>query len=317
MENILNKKKQGAFSKKRRKQLVFYCCLLFIPVLQFCIFYLGVNINSILLVFKEYDVETGYRFVGFQNFISVFKELTSTSAPMHEVLVNSLRNSFILGFLTIFVGVVLAIVFSYYIFKKNFGSGLFKIFLFLPQMISSVVLVIIFKKFIDSAVPAIFETFLGIKIPLLLSNKETIVPTLMIYSIFMSFGTQVMMYSGAMSAISASIVEAAELDGCTPFKEFIFVVVPMIYPTITTFVVINVATIFLQQMNLFSFYGPDATLGDPNRTIFGYYLFMETYSGSLVKFPRVATLGLYMTMVSIPATYLVKWLMEKFGPSED
>lgn len=313
----MTKNKQGAFSKQRRKQLIFYCCLLVIPVVQFCIFYLGVNINSILLMFKEYDVETGYRFVGFQNFISVFREMTSPSEPTHEILVNSLRNSVIFGCLTIFVGIVLAVFFSYYIFKKNFGSGLFKIFLFLPQMISSVVLVIIFNKFTDSALPALIEQVFGVKTIGLLSNVKTTLPTLMLYCVFIGFGTQVMMYSGAMSAISASVVEAAELDGCTPFKEFIFIIVPMIYPTITTFVVVNIATMFVQQMNLFSFYGPNATDGDPNITTFGYYLYKEAYSGSRVKFPRIATLGFYMTLVSIPTTYLIKWLLEKVGPSED
>lgn len=317
MSVSVKKNKRGAFSKQRRKQLIFYCCLLAVPVVQFCIFYLGVNINSILLMFKEYDVETGYSFVGLKNFISVFKEMTNASEPMHELLVNSLRNSLILGCLTIFVGIALAVFFSYYIFKKYFGGSLFKIFLFLPQMISSVVLVIIFKKFIDSAIPSIIETLFGVKTTGLLSDVKTTLPTLMLYCVFIGFGTQVMMYSGAMSAISSSIVEAAELDGCTPFKEFIFVIVPMIYPTITTFIVVNVATVFVQQMHLFSFYGPNASDGDPNITIFGYYLYKEAYGGSRVKFPRIATLGFYMTIVSIPATYLVKWLLEKFGPSED
>ena len=39
------------------------------PVLQFCIFYIGVNIKSILFAFQSYDYDAGkYIFNGFENF---------------------------------------------------------------------------------------------------------------------------------------------------------------------------------------------------------------------------------------------------------
>ena len=139
----------------------------------------------------------------------------------------------------------------------------------------------------------------------------------MAYLLFMGFGTQIMMYSGAMSGISPSIIEAAELDGCNPFSEFVFVVVPLIFGTIKTFIVVTVATVFINQLGLFSFYGPDASMLDPNLTSIGYYLYRQAYGGQLTLMPKLAAWGICLTAVSIPITYLVKYLLTKFGPSED
>ena len=310
-------KQENAFSKQRKRQVIFYCALLFIPVLQFCIFYIGVNFNSLLLMFKKYSVTEGYSFAGVENFVSVWNGIFSPAAENHEILSYSLENSLVLGLITVFVGGSLSVIFSYFIFKKYKGSEIFKVFLFLPNIISSVVLVIIFKKFCDSALPeALFKIF-NIEIRGLLSDPKTQLPTLMFYSVWAGFGVQVMMYSGAMSEVPVSVTEAGDLDGCTPFKEFLYIIVPSVYPTITTFTVVSVATIFVNQMNLFSFYGPSASLANPHITTVGYYIYKEAYTGELIKLPAIATLGFYMTVVSIPLTYLVKFLMERFGPSEE
>ena len=54
----------------QNKKLIFYIAMMAIPVIQFCIMYIGVNFNSILLAFQKYNIDTGrYVYNGFQNFI--------------------------------------------------------------------------------------------------------------------------------------------------------------------------------------------------------------------------------------------------------
>ena len=120
-----------------------------------------------------------------------------------------------------------------------------------------------------------------------------------------------------MSSISPSIIEAGELDGCTPITEFIYLVVPLIFGTIQTFIVVTIATVFVNQIGLFSFYGPEASISNPKLTSMGYYLYRQVYSGQLTIMPRLAAFGICLTLVTIPITYLVKYLLNKFGPSED
>ena len=90
MERI--KAKKNGFGKRNRNRLIFYCAFLSLPVLQFCIFYIGVNFNSILLAFKSYEYETGaYQWVGFMNFKEVFRDFGSVL-----YLQASIRNSLML-----------------------------------------------------------------------------------------------------------------------------------------------------------------------------------------------------------------------------
>ena len=117
-----------------------------------------------------------------------------------------------------------------------------------------------------------------------------------------------------MEDIPTSVVEAAKLDGATPMQEFFHITLPMIWPTLVTFLTVSVAGFFTNQMNLYSFYGDYA----PNAmTNFGYVMFRETYAVGASRYPYVASLGLFMTLIAAPLTFGVKFLLEKFGPKTE
>jgi len=67
---------------KRKQDLIFYVVMLAIPMLQFAIFYIGVNFNSFLMSFQKFD-EASKEFVFldfanlFDNFARVFRALTT------------------------------------------------------------------------------------------------------------------------------------------------------------------------------------------------------------------------------------------------
>ena len=80
--------KKHGFNRKKRKDLIFYCCLLFLPILQFCVFYIGVNANSLLLAFKDYS-DGPAKFVGFDNFERLFYDFKNY---MQEDVINKLND---------------------------------------------------------------------------------------------------------------------------------------------------------------------------------------------------------------------------------
>ncbi len=288
-----------------KSQLLFYCTVLAVPTLQFLIFYVAVNINSILLAFKGYDIKGNSSFIGWDNFAEVFRQFSET-----QFIKDALVNSLVLGFFTIVVGISFALLFSYYIYKKKFFSGVFKVFLYVPQIVSSLVLVIIFKYMAEDAYIRVMQDLFGIKTLGLLSDPNTQFTTVMIYSIFVGFGPQVLMYSGAMSGISDSIVEAGQLDGITPLREFFQITIPMIWPTVTSFIVVNLANVFVNQMQLFSFYGAGA---EYRLYTLGYYLYsmIKKTSTSITDYPYLSAFGLVLTLFTIPATLLVRKLLER------
>lgn len=83
--------RQKSVTKARKRELLFYIAFMAIPVIQFCIFYIGVNFNSILLAFQRYDVNTGkYFFYGLQNFDQFFFDLALPGSPLNVSIFNSL-----------------------------------------------------------------------------------------------------------------------------------------------------------------------------------------------------------------------------------
>ena len=298
--------KQG-LSKKKRNDLLFYICLVAIPFAQFCIFYVGVNFNSVLLAFQKYE-NGNYIFDGLRNFSRIFSELSGSST-----LLTALKNSVILYVAGLFFGVTLSLLFSFYIYKKLPASNFFKVILFMPSIISAMVMVIIFKYFLEEAIPGLVFKLTGEKIAGLLSRPDSLFFIHVFYSLWVGFGVSILMYIGAMGNISDSIVESVRLEGASILQELWHITLSLIYPTITTFVVVGVAGLFTNQMHLYSFYGQGASTSIQT---LGYYLFKDLVGEvSIREYPYLAALGLVFTLVAAPITFAVKFSMEKFGPS--
>ena len=303
----------GGMAKRRRKEKIFYWAILALPILQFCIFYIGVNFNSILLSFQSIEInpENGkyiYSWVQLEN----FKHSINLLFNEYE-LTQSFKNSIIAYLVGLITGTVPSLLFSYYIYKKGWFGGVFKVILFLPSIVSSVTMVIVFKYFVENAYPELVQILFDKQVEGLLANPNTTFGTLLLYSIWAGFGGGILMYLGAMNSISESVVEAAQIDGITPLKEFFYITFPLIYPTFVTFFVAGLAGIFSNQLNLYTFFGVGAS---KEHYLYGYYMFLHTSYG-MTSYPHVASLGLLFTLVLAPITFLVRWVLNKVGPSVD
>ena len=296
--------------KKKLLKLAFYLCLIALPMLQYIIFYIYVNINSFVLAFQEVDMHGQSQFVGFQNFAKVIKDLFTEVRFAYIA-----KNSAIIYFFTLFVGLPLAYMFSYYIYKKGMLSGLYKTILYIPQIVSNVVLVAIYKIFVDYGVPTIVETITGKVIDGLYSNNNTMFGSILFFTIWASFGTQVLMYLSAMAGINESVVEAARLDGVGYFAEMWYITIPLTFTTLSTFLIVSVAGYFNNQMSLFSFGGQFV---DQKYQTFGYYLYRElkVYATDKTKWAYLSAMGLVFTVIAAPITFAVRGLLNKLGPKQ-
>jgi multiple sugar transport system permease protein len=285
--------------KYHREDVIFYIALLVFPLLQFCIFYLGVNTNSVVLAFQKYG-SSGNTFAGWSNFRAIIDEWNNTS-----ILKDALKNSIIIWFFSSITGTVLAILFSYYIYKRHFGGAFFRYILFVPSILPAILLVIIFKFFANEAVPGYLQAFFGTVLDPLLENANTRMGAVIFYNVWIGFGAQILLYTGAMEQISPEVIEAGEVDGASPFREMISIVVPEVWPTIATFLIAGIATIFTSQANLFSFFGTSAQYSD--YTI-GYYLFVLVNNPDygLSQYPYASALGVLCTLLAVPLTLVCK-----------
>ena len=299
-------------TKKKKKingRTIFYICAASWSVIQFILFYLCVNFNSILLAFKEFEYGEGYSFVGFDNFVKIVNDFKTL--PYMGIALKNTFQIFFISFVIMFIPMVL----SYYLYKKYPLSGLFKVFLFLPSIVPTMAVTICFRMFADLAIPEMWQEVFSEKLPPLLYTMETQWETILVYNIFFSVGANFLLYSGAMSAISESVIEAAQLDGANAFQEFTRIVFPMIFPTFSTFLITSFAGLFTNQANVFSFFSTEAEY--QSYTI-GYYLYREAIGdGAIGRYPYLSALGLMCTCIAIPLCFGTKYLLNKFGPKVD
>ena len=162
-----DKKKKGNW-----KNTLFFWCLIGPALLQFLVMYLFVNFNSLLMSVRAYDIESNtWYFIGFRNFESLFYDFSHLPE-----LRDGLQNSFIAWGVSIAITLPLGLLFAYYIAKTFFGAGVFRVILFLPQIISANILVIIFKYYADAFLPTIINDTFGTKLFGFLSQKESQFP---------------------------------------------------------------------------------------------------------------------------------------------
>lgn len=297
--------------KTRRKDIIFFALMMAIPIIQLCVFYIAVNVNSVLLSFKDYSIETGnYEIVWFDNFKKVFSDFFGES----DVLRNALKNSLIVSSFILLVGLSLGLLFSYSIFKKCWGHEFYKIMLFMPSILSSVVMAMMFNYFVERALPEMLNEFFNLKMEGLLSNPDTTFSTLVFYTIWVGFGGSMLLYVGAMNNIDESMIEAGKLDGTNSITEFIYIVFPSIYSTFIVFLTTGLVGIFMQQMNLYSFFGGTAKI---SLYTLGYYLYRQTQAATFSEYPYLAAMGIVFTLIAVPLTLGVKAFFEKIGPTAE
>ncbi len=304
-------------SADRKKDLAFQLILLAWPVLQFIVFYLFVNINSFLLAFN-YGSEANPN-GGFFYYFEQCLELNSGA----NIYLESLGIAALLYVCSSVISIPLALLFAYYISRRFFGSKFFRFILFLPSILSATVMIIVFKYFNNLEILYFAHEHLPADkvIDILAADKKATYVTVILFDAFINFGTTTLIYSNKMSEIPNEIFEAAALDGVTHAREFFSISLPLSFPTLSTFIVTGIATMFVNQYSLFTFFGSNLNALSPGPAGYVIYNNIQQYAVqgnySAPAFHQMAAFGLICTFITIPLVFGVKYLLERFGPKEN
>lgn len=296
-------------NKSNIAKTVFICCMLIYPIAQFLVFYVYMNFNNILMAFQGMRTDGSRFWTGFENFKNVFVGLDS------NILAISFWNNLKMFTLTLVIGMPLNILFGYYLYKKKVGSTIIRIVYMLPNMVSGVVMTLLFMKFVELGLPKMMEEMFGFVVPNLIRNNNSAFGVQVFYALWLGFSSSIIIYSNAMFSIDESIIEAGKIDGTSTYKELIHLVVPLIFPTLTTYLITGVASIFTISGSLYLFYG----LNDvPQKTyMMGFYMFRIAMAGDLTSYPMGAAVSILITLVTVPLTLGIRWILNKIDPTRD
>ena len=290
--------------KAKTKQTIFIWGMLAIPILNFLIFWVYVNVDSILLAFRNVDYANGgevyWTFDNFKTVFEMFKNPTEDTNFWSYGL-NTLK----FWSLSVFWGIPHSILLTYVFHKKLKGSKFFRILLYLPSIICGVVVAEVFASFISDSGPLgyLLMNVMGMeRVPGWFTEQEYATNMLLFYAFFFGFAGHYVIFSGAMARIPREITEAALLDGAGMWKELWYIVIPLMWPTISMQIVVSFAGIFGASGNILLF-----TPNVKSTWTFGYWIFDQVRQYQSYYIP--ATLGLVFTIIAFPIGLLVRKLV--------
>ena len=297
----------NATKKKRiRRRNIFIFLMLAIPVANFLLTQL-LNVNMVIMAFNDYTFGANNpRFVGFENFKGVFRLFNPEQINNEWYAV---RNSLSLAFLTLFINAPISLAFAYLLYIKVKGYKWMRVVLYLPCVTSAVVLVLIFKSFMTSGPIDSIYSILGIydKLP----NEgwlgeNTAWNTILIFSIWTGFSTNMMFFLSAMNRIPQDFIEAAKLDGASEPRIFFSIVLPLISSTVCTMLTIALASVFGWCMPSMLFMRNDSGMNYTGTL--GLSILRYT---SAKQYGTAAAYGLLLTLIGAPITLAIRNLGKK------
>ena len=155
LAGINQRKRRGFFNQRT----LFIVTILAVPVLNWLIFWLFVNVQTIALAFRDARTDA----LTLKNFVTFWNDLTT---PVGNSVGVALKNTLIYFATDMLIKLPLSLAIAYFIYKRIKGYKFFRIVFYLPAIISGVVMVTAYTKIIDPNGPldSIIKLFGG-KIP--------------------------------------------------------------------------------------------------------------------------------------------------------
>jgi len=309
MATLVTHNSVGHHMKQRRKDLIFVLCMLAVPFLNFVVFWIWPNFRSILIAFQVPTIE-GFTMFNFERF---FKELFDpVTGPGIQV---QILNSFIMFFVGTFVNLPLVLVLSYILFKKVAGYKIFRVLFYLPSILGGTIMSQIYKGICCVGGPVHnlcltmgveFDSWAG-----LLESSTTGMTMMIIYMLWTGVGSNMIMFTGAMNRVPQDIFESARLDGIGFFREFFNIIIPLIWPTVTTMLVFSMVGIFSNAGIVMLLCENNASCHNIGYYILRYTLGAENTPNVLDGYSYPAAVGLIFTCINVPLVLGTRWLCER------
>ena len=220
---------------KSKKKIIF--TFLFPSLLGLLVFKVGAMLYSLYISFTDWNLFGTPKFVGLENYITIFQD-----ERFYEALKNTVL--FIIGYLPIVLVLSLgiAMLLNAKVKKVNVFRGLF----FLPVITSWVAVSKIWKGLLNpefGVINSIIECFGG-NGPAWLQNPSFVIPAVIMVSVWKDVGFLSIIFLGGLQGISQEYYEAAQLDSANKWQQFKRITLPLLSPTTFYALIITIINSF-------------------------------------------------------------------------
>ena len=304
---------KGNFAKPKRtknplKVKLFIFCMLCLPLLQFIVFTVYVNIDGVLMTLFNVDFSSNeLKFVGLGNYRKFFANFTDKN---NENFIRTITNS--LGYWPIvyLISTPLQVITAYFLYKKVPAAKFIIVMIFLPNLIPPAVLSQSFTEMLSirqGPLNALLMKLMGFNketVPIWLADEKYAMMILYIFRVGVGIGYNATLVWGAMTRTPTEIVEASHLDGIGFWGEFRHIILPIAWPTISMILITSACIPFTMYMH-------SQLLTNGGQADTGTLALMAVQLLRNGDMYYSATVSVILSMVSIPIMLVVKHFLNK------
>ncbi|HEY0530550.1 MAG TPA: sugar ABC transporter permease [Actinoplanes sp.] len=279
----------GALTTRRRSIRRRPIGYLFVaPIVLFFVVFVGYPfLRSFYLSLTSWSGLGSARFVGVRNF-----QVMADDPVFWKVL----GNTFLFTGVTTVLQTVLPLLLAVLLNRGWRAGVLFRTLIFIPAVISLVVTGVLWQLIYEPNFGTFNEILRGVGLGGLahpwLADPHTVLPALMVVSLWQSLGLFTLIYLAGLQGINPSLYEAASIDGASPSQQFRSVTVPMLRTVTGVVVILNLINGFKTFDMIYVMTG-----GGPNRAseVLGTYLYGLAFGSTAGAVPALG----YATAISM------------------
>ena len=203
--------------------------------LGLAIFYLWPVLRTLNLSFTHSGPFGGTEWIGLDNYTRLLNDPEVGQA---------LRNTFIYTGIAL-IAVPLGIVVAAMLNQRGLrGKSVYRVLYFLPVVTMPAAVALVWRFLYNGEFGLVnyLLGLVGLEGTSWLTNTSTVMIAVALVGIWLSIGTNVVIFLAGLQGISRELYEAAELDGAGPVRQFRNITLPLLTPTIFFVTVISVIT---------------------------------------------------------------------------
>lgn len=228
------------------------------------------------------------QFVGFENYIKVFK---------HPDFLAAFANTFKYIIWSLLIGFVVPIVIAVLISETVHLKGFFRVGVYFPNIMPGLATVLIFGYFFrpgNTGVLNILLEKIGIEPMIWLTNPKLTIPLIVLAMTWKGAGSTALIYMAGISNINPELYEAATIDGAGILHRMKYITVPSIFALGKTLLILQIIAVF--QI----IYEPLVmTNGGPNNASISIMQLVYNYAFRDFNYPMAAALSVMMCIVLV------------------
>ena len=201
-------------------------------VVMLGVFFFLPFLQTFLLSFQDYSIDIyNPTFIGLNNYKSLLH-----SKEFYQVLFNT----FLFLIMVVPILTVLPLIVAIFINQKIKGISIYKVLIYLPVVVSIVVVAIAFKwLYAQEGILNYLIQSLGFNQIGWLTDTKFAMFSVALVTIYKGIGYYMMIYLAALMGVPKDLYEASEIDGANSFIKHLTVTVPHIMPTIALVVTVS------------------------------------------------------------------------------